>query len=66
MNPVTHLLTGWVVANTAHVDRKDRLIVTIAGVLPDVDAAGIIAETVTRSSERPSVVVVRVPSCSCS
>ena len=53
MNPVTHLLTGWVVANTAHVDRKDRLIVTIAGVIPDVDAAGIIAETVTRSSERP-------------
>ena len=53
MNPVTHFLTGWVVANTAHVDRKDRLIVTIAGVISDVDAAGIIAETVTRSSERP-------------
>ncbi len=53
MNPITHLLTGWVVANTAHVDRKDRLIVMIAGVLPDVDAAGMIAETVTRSSERP-------------
>ena len=53
MNPVTHFLTGWVVGNAAHLDRKDRLIVTIAAIIPDVDGAGIIAEAVTRGSERP-------------
>ncbi len=50
---ILYMRLGWVVGNAAHLDRKDRLIVTIAAVIPDVDGAGIIAETMTRSSERP-------------
>jgi len=41
MNPVTHLLVGWTVANSASLERRDRGIVTIAGVLPDIDGLGI-------------------------
>jgi hypothetical protein len=38
MHPGTHLLLGWTVANAADLGRKDRAIVTLAGVLPDADA----------------------------
>jgi len=36
MSPVTHFLTGWVFANCAKLQRKDRAIVTLASVMPDV------------------------------
>ena len=53
MNPVTHLLAGWAVASTAELTRRDRALVTIAGVIPDVDGVGMVAEIATRNSERP-------------
>lgn len=53
MSPVTHFLTGWVVANTARIDRRERVFVTIAGVIPDVDGLVIILDLLTRNSERP-------------
>ncbi|MFQ5931086.1 MAG: metal-dependent hydrolase [Nitrospiraceae bacterium] len=53
MSPVTHFLVGWLVANTADLDRKERAVVTIAGVVPDIDGLGAIAETLTRGWERP-------------
>ncbi len=53
MNPVTHLLTGWVVANTARLDRRDRALVTFACVIPDIDGLGIIADLATRGSPAP-------------
>jgi hypothetical protein len=30
MSPITHFLTGWVVANSARLDRRDRILVTLA------------------------------------
>ena len=53
MNPVTHLLAGWLVANTARLDRKDRALVTLASVIPDVDGLGIIVDFIVRGSAGP-------------
>jgi inner membrane protein len=44
MNPVTHLLVGWTIANSTPLDRRDRGIVTVAGVVPDVDGLGILID----------------------
>lgn len=53
MSPVTHFLSGWVLANCARLDRKDRAIVTLACVVPDIDGLGIVAELLTRNSAHP-------------
>ncbi|MHC5054033.1 MAG: metal-dependent hydrolase [Planctomycetota bacterium] len=53
MNPVTHFLGGWAVANTAKLGRRDRALVAIAGMAPDADGFGIVAEWLTRDSEHP-------------
>jgi hypothetical protein len=53
MNPVSHLLTGWVVANTVDLKARDRALVTLAGVLPDIDGLGIITEILTEHTTSP-------------
>ena len=53
MHPVTHLLTGWAVAESAHLEPQDRTLVTLAAVAPDIDGLGIIAEITTESSPNP-------------
>jgi membrane-bound metal-dependent hydrolase YbcI (DUF457 family) len=53
MSPITHFLTGWMAANLAKLDRKDRAIVTLACVVPDIDGLGIIPELLTRNSSHP-------------
>ena len=53
MSPVTHCFTGWVFANCARLDRRERAIVTLACVAPDVDGLGIIPELLTRNSAHP-------------
>ena len=53
MHPISHFLTGWVVANAAEIERRDRAIVTVAGILPDVDGIGYVAQWLTRNSARP-------------
>ena len=53
MHPVTHLLLSWTVAEAARLERKDRTLVTLAGVLPDLDGLGAVAEIATSDSARP-------------
>lgn len=53
MSPVTHFFTGWVLANCARLERRDRAIVTLACVVPDIDGLGIIPELLTRNSSHP-------------
>lgn len=53
MSPVTHFLSGWVLANCARLNRKERAVVTLACVAPDVDGLGIIPELLTRNSAHP-------------
>ena len=52
MNPISHLLTGWVVANTADLTARDRALVTLAGVVPDIDGLGVIAEILTEHTAK--------------
>ncbi len=40
MHLATHLMLGWTVANIKHLEKRDRGLVTLAGIIPDVDAAG--------------------------
>jgi inner membrane protein len=53
VSPVTHFLSGWVLANCAQLNRKDRAIVTLACVVPDIDGLGIIPELLTRNTAHP-------------
>ncbi len=53
MSPITHLLVSWVVAHAAPLERRDRALVTVAGVIPDADALGAVAEIATRDWDRP-------------
>ena len=53
VSPITHFLSGWVLATGAGLERRDRLFVTLAGVIPDVDGFGLPFEMLTRSSAHP-------------
>jgi hypothetical protein len=55
MNPVTHFLTGWALANCVpSLGRKERAMVALACVIPDVDGLGAIADLLTRNSAQPT------------
>src|SRR6187401_1197292 len=53
MSPVTHFLLGWVTANSAQLNRRERVAVTVAGIIPDLDGFGLVAEVATRTSAHP-------------
>lgn len=53
MNPISHFFIGWSVANVARIDKRDRALVTLAGVVPDLDGLGIVVEKATQHSARP-------------
>lgn len=53
MNPVTHFLAGWVVANAAHLNRRERAVVTVAAVIPDIDGIGVVVRMLTRDTDNP-------------
>jgi membrane-bound metal-dependent hydrolase YbcI (DUF457 family) len=54
VSPITHFLTGWALANSVpSLDKRERALVTWAGVVPDIDGLGIIADRLTRNSSHP-------------
>ena len=54
MNPVEHLLIGWCVASTAPaLTPRERLMITAAAVIPDVDGLGMLVEIPTRNTSNP-------------
>ena len=48
MSPVTHLLLGWLIAESAPLARRERAVVAIAGIAPDVDGLGLLIDLVTK------------------
>jgi len=48
VNPATHVLAGWLIANVDHLERRDRALVTLAGVVPDADGLGLLAGAASR------------------
>lgn len=53
MNPITHLLVGWSVAEQTDLSLRDRKIVTWAGVIPDLDGLSVIPDMVNQMLGRP-------------
>ena len=53
MSPVSHFLVGWIVANSGGLNRRERAAVTVAGVIPDIDGIGAVAESLTRQWDKP-------------
>lgn len=49
MNVVTHLLASWAIAAGTQRTRRDRALVTWAGVAPDLDGIGIVVDFATRT-----------------
>ena len=54
MNPVEHFLIGWCIANTSsELSTRERLLITTAAVVPDVDGLGMLVELPTRNTRNP-------------
>jgi len=53
MSPITHFLVSWSVANLGRLNRKDRLLVTVSGIVADVDGLGIVVDALTRYAQQP-------------
>ncbi len=54
MNPITHILTGWCLAEAfPSLSRREKGLVTLAAVAPDLDGLGLIAELATRDTAHP-------------
>lgn len=54
MNPIEHFLIGWCVANTSTtLTQRERLLVTAAAVVPDIDGLGMPVELLTRNTSHP-------------
>lgn len=53
MQPITHLLASWTVASTPRLETRDRVIITLAGIAPDVDGVGVVVELATQHTEQP-------------
>ncbi|HEY3856293.1 MAG TPA: metal-dependent hydrolase [Verrucomicrobiae bacterium] len=47
MSPLTHLLASWIVAAKTTDNLRDRRLVTLAGVAPDLDGLGLILDIAT-------------------
>ena len=54
MSPVTHALIGWAVANATPLSRKERVLITLASVVPDLDALGMLVDFITRRAAHPT------------
>lgn len=52
MNPATHFFAGWLIANMDHLERRDRALVTLGAVIPDVDGLGILFDIASRDQGR--------------
>lgn len=54
MNPITHLLLSWQLAEVVPaLGKRGRMLVTVAGVIPDLDGLGMGVELLTRNRSHP-------------
>src|SRR5258708_2343908 len=44
MSPTTHLLASWIIAERATDNTRDCRLATLAGILPDADGLGLVAD----------------------
>lgn len=48
MSPITHFLAGWAIFEPSLTNNRDKAIVCLAGVIPDLDGLGIVIDFITR------------------
>lgn len=53
MNPITHFFVGWVALERSVPSNRDKALVCLSGVAPDLDGIGIIIDFGTRSFRYP-------------
>lgn len=53
MSPITHFLAGWAVANAARLEKRDRLLVAIAAVVPDLDGMDVFIDILAQNKNNP-------------
>lgn len=53
MSPITHFLVGWVALEKFQVSRRDKALVALAGIAPDLDGIGIVVDFATRTLALP-------------
>ncbi|WP_170113100.1 metal-dependent hydrolase [Ahniella affigens] len=53
MNPITHYLVGWVALERRVESARDKALVCLAGLAPDLDGLGILVDAYTRFSDLP-------------
>jgi hypothetical protein len=53
MSPITHFLAGWSILETVLPDKRDKALVVLAGVAPDLDGLGIVVDFTTRALALP-------------
>lgn len=52
MSPVSHFLISWVAANTIPgLERRERALIAVAGIAPDIDGFGAPVQILTRGTE---------------
>ena len=54
MSPITHFLVGWAALERALPARRDKALVTLAGLAPDLDGIGIVVDFATRCLGMPA------------
>ncbi len=54
MSPITHLLIGWGAANLGGLQRRERAVVALAGLVPDADGLGMVVDFLTRHAAQPT------------
>jgi len=47
VSPITHFFGSWLVASATANNARDRTLITLAGVLPDLDGLGIVLDTLS-------------------
>jgi inner membrane protein len=53
MSPITHFLFGWVAFERLFPFRRDKAIVALAGIAPDLDGLGMAVDLLNRALQRP-------------
>ena len=53
MSPITHFLVGWVGLERLQASRRDKALVVLAGLAPDLDGLGLVPDFATRALGLP-------------
>ncbi len=53
MNPATHFMLSWLLSDIACENKRDRILVTVSGIIPDLDGLVVIADMIQGDSAYP-------------